>query len=259
MEAMSVSLVSRCFGVSARMLRYYEQAGLIRSFRREGYAYRMYDKTALSRLSLILILRKLRIPVKQIRTILQKPEAAAAVEIFMKNISELDDEITALSTIREILSRLVDALRQKAGVRLHGLIAQDCDIPACLGSLPSESINFREDKTMDKLKTAQERLSKLTDVRIVFLPPSTVAAATLYRRDEPENRAQEMIDDFCGKSGLSAVKPDLRLYGFNQPDPVYETGFHGYEIVVTIPDDMDVPPPLEKKRFAGGFYNKKYR
>ncbi|NLT40894.1 MAG: MerR family transcriptional regulator [Clostridiales bacterium] len=258
MEAMSISLVSRCFGVSARMLRYYEQAGLNRSFRREDYAYRMYDKTALSRLSLILILRKLRIPVKQIRTILQKPEAAAAVEIFMKNISELDDEITALSTIREILSRLVDALRQKAGVRLHDLIAQDCDIPACLGSLPSESINFREDKTMNKLKTAHERLSKLTDVRIVFLPPSTIAAAR-YIEDEPENRAQEMIDDFVRKSGLSAVKPDLRLYGFNHPNPVDETGFHGYEMWVAIPDDIVVPPPLEKKRFAGGFYNKKYR
>ena len=46
MELMTVSQVSRSLGISTRMLRYYEQAGLVESLRQEGYAYRIYDEQA---------------------------------------------------------------------------------------------------------------------------------------------------------------------------------------------------------------------
>ena len=46
MKKMTVSEVSRKFDVSTRMLRYYEQEGLICSLRKEGYAYRVYDEEA---------------------------------------------------------------------------------------------------------------------------------------------------------------------------------------------------------------------
>ena len=94
MEPMTISQVSKSLGISTRMLRYYEKAGLIESRRKEGYAYRIYDENTVCRLRRILLLRKLRIPVRQIKIILQNPNAATAVEIFQKNINELDEEIT---------------------------------------------------------------------------------------------------------------------------------------------------------------------
>ena len=84
MEAITVSAVTRQLKVSTRMLRYYEQLGLIRSCRKDGYAYRMYDETAVVRLRQILILRKLRIPLKQIQRILQSPDAAVAIDVFRR-------------------------------------------------------------------------------------------------------------------------------------------------------------------------------
>jgi DNA-binding transcriptional MerR regulator len=252
-ETMTISQVSKDFSISTRMLRYYEQEGLIKSFRREDYAYRMYDEEAISRLSLILLLRRLRIPVKQIKTILQKPDAVIAVDIFRRNIEELDEEITALSTIRDILIQLANDLLRTADVKIQGLLTKDAAIMAAIDALSPASIIFREDKTMDKIQKAEERLSKLSDVRIVYLPPATVAAAH-YIGDEPEGHANLLIDQFVREIGLVQTKPDLRHYGFNHPNPVDETGFHGYEIWVTIPDDMDVQPPLVKKQFAGGLY-----
>ncbi|KPU44314.1 HTH-type transcriptional regulator HmrR [Oxobacter pfennigii] len=253
MEAMTISQVSKSFNVSTRMLRYYEQAGLMESCRKEDYAYRMYDETALTRLRQILILRKLRIPIKQIKDILQKPDAVTAIEVFQQNISELDDEITALSTIKSILSGFVDELQKAAHIQINRLIVQDEIILAAIESLPLTSINFKEDKTMDKLKNAEEHLSKLKDVRIVYLPPATVAAAHHIGND-PEHHAYKMIDRFVQDTGLCKIKPDLRHFGFNHPNPVDETGYHGYEIWVTIPDDMEVPLPLIKKHFTGGLY-----
>ena len=253
MEAMTISQVSKSFGISTRMLRYYEQLGLIDSFRRDDYAYRIYNEAALSRLRQILILRKLRIPLKQIKLILQKPNAVTAIEVFRENISELDDEITALSTIKDILSRFVDELQKTADTQIHSLIMQDDSIMASIESLSLTSINFKEDKTMDNLKKAEESLSKLNDVRIIYLPPATVAAAH-HIGDDPEINSYRAIDQFVRDTGLYKIKPDLRHYGFNHPNPVDETGYHGYETWVTIPDDMEVPAPLTKKHFAGGLY-----
>jgi DNA-binding transcriptional MerR regulator/DNA gyrase inhibitor GyrI len=253
MEAMTVSQVSKGFGISTRMLRYYEQAGLIESFRREDYSYRMYNETAVLRLRQIMILRRLRIPLREIKKILQKPDAVVAIEVFQKNISELEDEITALSTVRGILSRFVEELQKTADIQIHRLITQDFSVLADIESLSLTSINFKEDKMMDNLNKTEESPSRLNDVRIIYLPPSTVAAAH-HVGDDPEYNANTMIDKFVRDTNLCKIKPDLRHYGFNHPNPTDETGFHGYETWVTIPDDMEIPPPLEKKFFAGGLY-----
>lgn len=253
MEALTISQVSRGLGVSTRMLRYYEQVGLLRSLRREGYAYRVYEEGEVLRLRQILLLRRLRIPVRQIKIILQNEDAVRTVEIFRQNISELDEEITALSTIKQILGRFAEELTKETKLPLYELIGQDGTLSASLDSLRLVSINFKEEHMMGELKKAEQGLSQLHDVRIVFLPPATVAAAH-YVGDDPELHANAAIDGFVRETGLHRKKPDLRHYGFNHPNPVDETGYHGYETWVTIPDDLDVPAPLVKKKFAGGLY-----
>ena len=106
---------------------------------------------------------------------------------------------------------------------------------------------------MENMKQSDQAFRIFKDVRIVHLPESAVAAAH-FVGDDPENRAGEMISDFVRKEKLWEKHPGLRLYGFNHPSPMDETGFHGYEFWITIPDGMEVPPPLEKKHFAGGTY-----
>ena len=75
MELQTVRQVSLEYGISNRMLRYYEQIGLIESSRIDDYAYRVYDQVAIKRLQQIIILRKLQIPVKQIKDILNNQNA----------------------------------------------------------------------------------------------------------------------------------------------------------------------------------------
>ena len=253
MQGMTISEVSKRYRVSTRMLRYYEQFGLIESYRRENYAYRMYDEATLMRLRQIVILRKLRIPLKQIRVILQSPEAVTAVEVFRRNLAEIDEQITALTTIRSILSRFLEELNKTAQVSVHKLLTSDDALLASIESLSYANLNTMEDKTMDDLKKAEKSLEKLTDVRIIRLPPSAVASAH-YIGEEPEAYVSELIDNFVRKYDLCRVKPDLRNYGFNHPNPSDESGAHGYEMWVTIPEDLEVPAPLTKRYFEGGLY-----
>lgn len=253
MELMTVSQVSRSPGISTRMLRYYEQAGLVESLRQEGYAYRIYDEKAVLRLKQILMLRRLRIPVRQIKAILLKEDAVAAIEIFRENIRNLNEEMTALSVVKEILNHFVEELSRTAELPLEKILLKDDVLADSIESLGLISINFKEDQTMEKLKKAEAGLSRIGDVRIIYLPPSAVAAVH-YVGDEPEIHVNEMLDRFVRETGLHRRKPDLRHYGFNHPNPTDATGFHGYESWVTIPEDMEVPAPLVKKLFVGGIY-----
>lgn len=108
---------------------------------------------------------------------------------------------------------------------------------------------------MDDLNKESEKRNRLTDrdVRIIYLPPAVVAAYQ-YEGDEPENKVSLIVDKFVRDHDLPSIKPDLRHYGFNAPNPIDETNNHGYEMWVTIPDDMEVPEPLVRKHFEGGLY-----
>lgn len=198
------------------MLRYYEQVGLVTSIRKEDYAYRVYDEEAVKRLQQIILLRKLQIPIKQIAIILENPDAATAIKIFKSNIAEIQTEMDALTTIKSALEILVAKIEELAAVRVN--------------------LNLLTDK----------------DVRIIYLPPATVASIHCVG-NKPEDRATALLREFVQKTDLAKRKPDFRHYGFNHPNGSNDDD-HGYEYWVTIPENMTVEPPFQKKAYAGGLY-----
>ena len=255
MNDMTVSEVSRDFGVSTRMLRYYEQEGLITSKRRDDYAYRIYDEAAVRRLRQILLLRKLRIPLKQIAVILNSADRSETVSILIDKIKELEEEITSLKIIRDILSEIV----VKGETEINKLI--DEKLSVIVRTIPSsnnleENTNMNENENkLEQLEKANQTIDEISsDIRIVQLPPFTVAS-NHYIGHDPESVVDKPVDKFIRESKLYEIKPDARYFGFNHPNPgILEEGIHGYEVWVTIPDDMKVPEPLTKKKFPGGLY-----
>lgn len=255
-DLQTISQVTKSLGVSTRMLRYYEEIGLLKSKRIDGYAYRVYDEQARLRLNQILVLRKLRLSLKQIGVLLANPNIAQATTILLQNIKELDTEIDSLSTIRAILEQFIATLKAQSDAKPFLDLLNDDVILSMIAPLSPEKLNFKEEKTMEDLKQANEQLNKLSDkdVRIIYLPPSTIATYQKEGTAEPEDEVSKVITKFVMENDLVNVKPDVRRFGFNAPNPYDETGIHGYEMWVTIPDDMVVPEPLVKKHFPGGIY-----
>lgn len=246
--------MSKYFSISTRTLRYYEQIGLITPGKKEDSAYRAYDDEAITRLRQIIVLRKLRIPLKQIAEILQSAEARVAIEAFERNLAEIEDEITALSTIRSVITAFVDYLNL-SGAKFA--LPDDVSLLEVVDSLTVSKIKFKEEKSMEELNKADEKLNRLEDkdVRIVYLPPMTVAAA--YASGEgSEGKAAGMISQFVEEGGLLKIKPDARSFGFDCSKEVITLGepSHVYEVWVSIPGDMEVPAPLVKRTFEGGLY-----
>lgn len=250
-ELLTVTDVSRELGLSTRMLRYYEEQGLIGSSRVEGYAYRMYDDEAVRRLRQVIVLRRLRIPLREVKLILDDPSAQWAIFVFRQKLSEFDAELANIGAVRAVTEELLNTLKSRYWLPAADVLLDE-DISAALPSLAnSYELEKERARKMENLNKAEENM-KLTDVRIVHLPAATVAAARYFGPD-PEDHAGRMIADFTREKKLWE-RGDVRLYGFNSPNPPPEGGEYGYEFWVTIPDDMDVPEPLTKKHFKGGTY-----
>jgi DNA-binding transcriptional MerR regulator/DNA gyrase inhibitor GyrI len=257
MELKTIRQITLDYSISRRMLCYYEEIGLVKSSRKDGYAYRVYDENAIQRLQQIIILRKLQIPVKQIKDILNNQNAVEVIEIFKQNIGKLDEEITALSTLKSILKRFIDELQEKADIYLKLELLNDKTMLAIVRTLSLSENKIKENIYLEELNKANENLNKLTDkdVRIVYLPPMTVAAS--YVRGEGcEGKANEMITKFVKESGLRKIKPDARSFGFDCSNGSIGNGEHShvYEAWVSIPHDIEIPVPLVKRTFNGGLY-----
>ena len=236
------------------MLRHYEKLELIKASRREDYAYRVYDEEAVRRLRQIVILRKLRIPLKHISAILNDEEQQGALSVLRRNLAELDEEITSLEKIRDILGEFVSRMGESIQRNVRLDLLADKTLQELSDMLVLSKTTLKEKYTMSELEKANETLAKKENIRILRLPPCTVASYHCIC-EEPEGKSGDMMTEFVQKTNLYDIKPDARLFGFNHPNPgILENGLHGYELWLTIPDDMEVPEPYVKKHFEGGLY-----
>lgn len=81
-----------------------------------------------------------------------------------------------------------------------------------------------------------------------------IVASSQYTGPNPEEVAEKPIYEFIESVRLTEVKPDFRVIGFNNLSPQENVEHYGYEFWVTIPENMNVPAPLTKKKFDGGLY-----
>lgn len=252
MEYYTISDVSKNYNVSTRTLRYYEEIGILKSVRKQDYSYRLYDESALRCLQQIIILRKLRFSLKQIKIIINCDDISVIIDIFKENSDEFSKQITSLYSIRQILQSFVKRLDN---IRTTNKLVstENNKIVELIESLNLSIKNIKESTSMDIIKKANKVLNKTKDIRVIYIPPITVASSH-YIGDNPEDNANKIMSDFIKNVDLVNIKPDFRVFGFNNPSPKKQGDVYGYEFWVTIPENLEIKEPLEKKRFQGGLY-----
>ena len=108
---MNIGNASRESGVSAKMIRYYEQIGLLTPAKRSDAGYRLYSPDEIHALRFIRQARRLGFPVDDIRKLLalwqDGSRASAEVKsIAIDHVAELDERIAELTNIRNTLADL---------------------------------------------------------------------------------------------------------------------------------------------------------
>ncbi len=117
---------------------------------------------------------------------------------------------------------------------------------------------FERVNIMEKYYDIQdpELLEKYPDIKVLKeIKPCRVAYYCYYGL-EPETGAFTVMSDWLKRSGLHFEKDRLRIFGFNNPSPSSpDQAEYGYEVMVTIGDDVVVNDSLVKtKTFQGGLY-----
>lgn len=110
---MNIGQAAEASGVSSKMIRYYEQSGLIPKARRSENGYRVYDDTDIHRLRFIRRSRNLGFTVVQMRELLAlwsdrsrasadvKALALGHVETLKERLAEIENMIATLETLAE--------------------------------------------------------------------------------------------------------------------------------------------------------------
>lgn len=99
-ELLTVHEVSELSGVSIRTLHYYDEIGLLRPATSTDAGYRLYDDTSLGRLQSIMLFRELEFSLKDIKTIIDRPD--------FDQVRALEDQIKILELKRDHLDNLID-------------------------------------------------------------------------------------------------------------------------------------------------------
>lgn len=128
---MNIGDVAKATGISAKMIRYYEDTGLIRAALRTFSGYRVYTENDIQTLRFVRRARDLGFTVKQIDDLLtlwrDRDRASADVKQFaMGHVAELEKKMRELKEMTETLLHLAS--------NCQGNNRPDCPILTSLGN-----------------------------------------------------------------------------------------------------------------------------
>jgi len=124
-EPMNIGEAAQASGVSAKMVRHYEEIGLIPKARRTMSGYRMYSMVDVHTLRFIKQSRNLGFPIEQIEKLLalwqdRRRPSRKVKELAQSHIRELEDRIREMQDMKRTLENL--------SKHCHGDDRPDCPI-----------------------------------------------------------------------------------------------------------------------------------
>lgn len=131
---MNIGEAAQASGVSAKMIRHYEEIGLMPKVARTEAGYRRYSEREVHLLRFIRQCRTLGFSMQQTGDLMglwldQSRSSAKVKQLANNHITELDAKIHELQTMRSTLEQLVQ--------HCHGDGRPDCPILDALGGQPS--------------------------------------------------------------------------------------------------------------------------
>lgn len=131
---MNIGIAAEASGVSAKMIRYYESIGLIKSAARTQAGYRLYDQEDVHTLRFIRRARNLGFSIEEMGALLalwrdKKRSSAAVKQLALKHVRDLEAKVSELQAMARTLRHLAD--------HCHGDARPECPILDDLADISS--------------------------------------------------------------------------------------------------------------------------
>ena len=215
--------ISKTYNISNRMLRYYEQVGIIRSIRKENN-YRYYSSDTEQKLKQILLLKELDFTLKEIEQIYQTQSIHELLKIMHTKKQRLQSNIKELQQLELIITNFISLLSTNKSI------------------FESLSLSLETTNLIERGKQMNNE-----NLRIITLPKMKVAV--FHKVSEtPEDDCWAITNQFIKENNLES----FRHFGFNNPNPSKDSPTYGYEMWVTIPNDFNTSIPT--KEITSGLY-----
>lgn len=107
-DYITISELSKLMNVSVHQIRYFEEKGVLYPAYTDTNQYRMYGIPEIYQLSQILLLRKLNIPVQQIKESVMSYSADDYKQLLEKSLQNIDAEIEQLITLKHFIQRTLE-------------------------------------------------------------------------------------------------------------------------------------------------------
>lgn len=242
-ELMTINKVSSSMDISSRTLRYWESAGLFKSVRDAQSGWRMYGDYALQCIRITNLLRRLDFSISEIKIIIERKTIDSLCDVLKKQLSRLDKTRFDLDVRREAISDLIEMLELEPTLTLSSL--ENILLPVALERKKHIISKLQGGFSMESVK------SKFDEVKYVSLAPARAVAFSFVGK-EPEDEAYAPVKEWIDKNNLQGT---ARIYAFNvEPYPTKDNPEYGMGYCATIPEGIEIPPPLYEMKLPGGVY-----
>ena len=115
-KLLTIGNAAKASGLTAKMLRHYEQSGLLRRSPRTEAGYRLYNSEQLNQLKFIRQARNLGFSLHDIKSLLslwQDPqrESRAVKQVAEQHLAEIESKISELQHMQQVLTTLATSCR----------------------------------------------------------------------------------------------------------------------------------------------------
>lgn len=113
---LTIGDAAKASGLSAKMIRHYEQSGLLRKSPRTDAGYRLYNSEQVNQLRFIRQARNLGFSLSDIQSLLelwqnQERESRAVQKLARQHLDEITAKIAELQHMQQVLTQLADSCR----------------------------------------------------------------------------------------------------------------------------------------------------
>lgn len=133
-KLVTIGKASSLTGVSTKMIRYYEEIGVLKKASRTDAGYRLYNQAQLQQLGFIRRARNLGFSMAEIQSLLKfwldsNRESRHVKQLALSHLQEINEKISELEQMRAVLQKLAD--------KCDGNDNPDCPILEGLAQLSS--------------------------------------------------------------------------------------------------------------------------